>query len=150
MTKSINFFLVDDDRDDASLFEEVLKEIDPSINFEWAMDGQDALDRLLVATSLPDLIFLDLNMPKMTGRECLQQLKQYQELRDIPVVMYSTSSYSRDIEEAMVAGAISFITKPPNVKELKHILSSLVINIHKDLQGSLRSLSNEPNSFIVC
>ncbi|MGZ3911027.1 MAG: response regulator, partial [Flavisolibacter sp.] len=78
MTKQISILLVDDDPDDVFLFEEVLKGIDPTVDFQTASDGEQALDQLTHAKHriLPDLIFLDLNMPRMDGRLCLKKLKE--------------------------------------------------------------------------
>ena len=151
MTKSLSFLLVDDDTDDTSLFREVLEEVNPSIIFNWAEDGQEALQFLKNEDSeLPDIIFLDLNMPRMGGKECLAEIKNDAKLHKIPVIMYTTSSQSRDIEETMQKGAICFITKPTNMKELKNILSSIAGNVHSNLEKTLRLLSNNTTTFIVC
>jgi len=151
MTKFIRFFLVDDDTDDTLIFREVLQEVNPSIHLISAVNGQEALNVLkLKNDSLPDIIFLDLNMPCMGGKECLAELKKDEVLRHIPVIMYTTSSQSKDIEETMLKGAICFITKPTNVKELKNILHQIAQNVHGNLEKSLRTLSNTSTTFIVC
>src|SRR5690349_6973227 len=111
-SRSLTFFLVDDDIDDASLFQETLSNVNSAIRFAHAADGQEALDQLLSKSISPDLIFLDLNMPRMDGKQCLALIKQEDELKDIPVIMYTTSSQSQDIEETMLKGAVCFITKP--------------------------------------
>ena len=134
MPETKSFFLVDDDIDDIALFEEALKEIDPNIECQSAINGRDALDRLSTDdASLPDIIFLDLNMPRLDGRQCLQELKKLPTLQSIPVVMYSTSSNSRDIESTMRSGAVCFITKPPDFKELKEILSAFASVMQPDV-----------------
>lgn len=151
MTKCIRFFLVDDDVDDTSIFQEVLQDVNPSIEFESAADGFEALQALKIQEdTLPDVIFLDLNMPRMGGKECLAALKKDSQLKNIPVIMYTTSSRSKDIEETMQKGALCFITKPTNLKELKNILSSISQNVHGNLEKSLRYLSNTSSTFIVC
>lgn len=151
MTNTLNFLLVDDDMDDTTLFKEVLEEVNPSIIFNSAEDGQQALQFLKTRNNdLPDVIFLDLNMPKMGGKECLAEIKNDESLHKIPVIMYTTSSQSKDIEETMQKGAICFITKPSNVKELKNILSSIAGNVHSNLEKTLRLLSNNSTTFIVC
>jgi len=71
-------------------------------------------------------------------------------LQDIPVIMYTTSSRSKDIEETMQKGAVCFITKPTNIKELKNILMCISQNVHGNLEKSLRTLSNTATTFIVC
>ncbi len=144
------FFLVDDDADDVSIFKEVLQGVNPLIDFVSAGDGYEALKLLKMQTNKPDVIFLDLNMPRMGGKECLEALKKDMHLQDIPVIMYTTSSRSKDIEETMQKGAVCFITKPTNLKELKNILMCISQNLHGNLEKSLRTLSNTATTFIVC
>ncbi|MEP6682715.1 MAG: response regulator [Parafilimonas sp.] len=151
MTKSNRFLLVDDDLDDVSLFKEVLQEVNPSIDFVSAADGQEAMTILKQhQTNFPDVIFLDLNMPRMDGKQCLTEIKRDPQLQRIPVIMYTTSCQSKDIEETMLKGAICFITKPSNLKELKNILSSISQNVRGNLEKSLRELSDTSSTFIVC
>lgn len=150
MVKQRTFLLVDDDPDDTFLFGEVLHDIDPTVAFLTAANGQEALDTLKSTHSLPDLIFLDLNMPRMGGVECLSTLKADAALKDIPVIIYTTSSQSRDIEETMRKGAVCFITKPSNMKELTEILSVLIKGLPAGLEGAIRSLSHKGTHFIVC
>jgi CheY-like chemotaxis protein len=151
MAKLLHFLLVDDDTDDTLIFRETLQEVNPSIGFTSALNGQEALNILkLENDKLPDLIFLDLNMPRMDGKECLSRLKNDDQLCHIPVIMYTTSSQSKDIEETMLKGAICFITKPTNVRELKNILSQIAQNVRGNLEKSLRTLSNTSSTFIVC
>lgn len=121
--------MVDDDLDDTEIFQEVLSFIDPTIQCSTAENGRDALDKLSRVTFIPDLIFLDLNMPRMDGKECLRKLKENALLRNIPVIIYTTSSQSKDIEETMEAGAIKFITKPLNVNDLEKILRPIVLGL---------------------
>ena len=151
MTKCIRFLLADDDADDVSIFKEVLQEVSPSANFMAAADGQEALEILKhQQTNFPDIIFLALTMPRMSGKECLTALKSDAQLQRIPVIMYTTSSQSKDIEETMQKGALCFITKPSSVNELKTILSSISQNVHGNLERCLRTLSDTSNTFIVC
>lgn len=148
--KPFTFFLVDDDADDTLLFDEIISEVAPTFQFTSAVDGQEALDNLRNGTPLPDLIFLDLNMPRMGGKECLLQLKTDEQLQHIPVIMFTTSSQSKDIEETMMNGAICFITKPTNFNELKHIISSVAESLPHQLLPTLRRLSESATTFIVC
>jgi CheY-like chemotaxis protein len=90
---------VDDDMDDLELFEDALKHIDSSITLIKAANGEEALEFLTRGTIVhPDLIFLDINMPKVDGRECLKYLKSDKYLKRIPVIMHSTSVSSSDEE----------------------------------------------------
>jgi CheY-like chemotaxis protein len=154
MLQPITFMLVDDDIDDTFLFREIINDVAPYIALRTAGNGQEALDALNTLVSenapLPDLIFLDLNMPRMDGKQCLSLLKSSDFLQHIPVIMYTTSSHSRDIEETMLNGAVSFITKPSHISDLKTILASLAANVRRNLLLTLRQLSETQNTFIVC
>lgn len=90
--------LVDDDVDDRKYFVSAVKEIDATIECVTAKDGQQALELLRNGDlSLPDYIFLDLRMPRISGKQCLLQIKEDERLKDIPVIIYTTS---RELEEA--------------------------------------------------
>lgn len=135
--------------DDTYLFGEVLAEVDPNIQFETANNGQEALEHLMKDDHpLPDIIFMDLNMPRMDGKQCLFEIKQNEKLQHIPVMMYTTSSHSTDIEQSMQLGAICFITKPSDFKELKNILSIIAANAH-NMSKTLQILSNQ-STWILC
>src|SRR5215471_2357678 len=124
MKRPQSFLLVDDDTDDALLFKEVLASLDAPVNFKYAQNGLDALDLLQTKTqTLPDAIFLDLNMPRMDGKECLTRLNSDEYLKHLPVIIYTTSLQSSDIEETIQKGAVCFIAKPTSMKELRKILS---------------------------
>ncbi len=116
MTRKINsVLLTDDDPDDRFLFEEALLSADPKISYTSAVDGLDAIEKLSKG-DLPDLIFMDVNMPRMNGISCLQELRQMPKLSKIPVIMYSTSSYYRD--ECFRLGADAYIEKPSDFAKL--------------------------------
>ena len=115
---AIEFLLIDDDSDDSDLIVEVLNEIDSTIKYTYAMDGPEALT-LLEDGYMPDIIFLDINMPGMNGWQCLTRFKANNRFKDIPVVMYSTSSYQHEIEKAFELGALAFFTKPNHYSLLK-------------------------------
>lgn len=118
MTRPSTIFLVDDDADDQEIFLIALKEVDDSIVCVTATDGMEALSKLNDNGFRPDCIFLDLNMPRMDGKQCLVELKAEPRLRHIPVVIYSTSSESKDVTETLAMGAADFMTKPPGINEL--------------------------------
>ena len=130
MEKSI--LLVDDDIDDASIFCEALRVIDQKIVCYCATDGQDALD-VLENIQRPNIIFLDINMPRMNGWEFLRKMKCIDELKEIPVLVYSTSTQTNDINTALDLGALCFFAKPNKFSELKNILEIVTNNLDENL-----------------
>ncbi len=124
-----NIFLIDDDEDDQLLFTDAIELINPALQLDVATNGKIALDQLKVSFSLPDIIFLDLNMPVMNGFEFLTQIKKETQLNKIPIVIFTTSNILRDKELTKEFGAQYFLTKPNNFKalriELQQILSTV-------------------------
>lgn len=116
--------LVDDDEDDREIFCLALNQVDPSVNCLTASDGLAALSILKERSFVPDYIFLDLNMPRMDGKECLREIRKQKHLADIPVIIFSTSSADKEKEETKRLGANSFIVKPP-------LVSILAENLHQ-------------------
>ncbi|MEO8151065.1 MAG: response regulator [Bacteroidia bacterium] len=115
------FMIVDDDSDDREFFCEAVKEIDSSAECLIAVDGEDALKQLRSGIKqLPDFIFLDLNMPRMDGKTCLAELKKDEQLKNIPVIIFSTSSHQHDIDETHELGAAYFLPKPSDPRKLKN------------------------------
>ena len=110
--------LVDDDEDDKEIFCLALAEVDPSIQCYIASDGIEALEMLSNPAFAPDYIFLDLNMPLMSGKECLIEIKKRSHLEKTSVIMFSTSASQKDIEDTSELGASAFITKPPLISTL--------------------------------
>ena len=117
---SIRILIADDDEEDRMLTEEALEENQLSDQLYFVEDGAEAMDYLQhkgkytdkKAYPLPELILLDLNMPKKDGREVLAEIKQDPNLKGIPVVVLTTSSAEEDIEKMYDLGVNSFITKP--------------------------------------
>ena len=116
---------VDDDQEDREFFCDALKEIDPSITCLVAESGTQALSLLQGHMPLPDFIFLDINMPMMDGKQCLKKLKSVPELEPIPVIMYSTSTNTREIRESYKLGAVDFLIKPSSYDKLVNDLISV-------------------------
>lgn len=112
-------FIIDDDVEDQEIFMEALREVDESIQCSSSTSGEEALKQLEQDTlTLPDLIFLDLNMPKLNGKQILREIKNTSSLKAIPVIMYSTSFAPRDIEEIKNLGAAFHLLKPSRFDEL--------------------------------
>lgn len=117
MSKRI--LLIDDDRDDAELLEGALGEVDDAASFFYIEDARKALHTLRQQLiPLPDIIFLDINMPLVSGWDCLREFKADELLQKVPVIIYSTSSHQKEISLAAHLGAVSFFTKPNNYIEL--------------------------------
>ncbi len=98
-------FLIDDDEYDQLLFKEAIESINPLLKCDTATNGKMPLDKLKVSTSLPDLIFLDLNMPIMNGIDFFVQREKEEQLNKIPVVIFSTSNIISEKELAKELGA---------------------------------------------
>jgi DNA-binding NtrC family response regulator len=124
MKENITIFIADDDEDDKNLFIESAREVDEKINFVTASDGQEAM-RILKdeRTPLPDYIFLDLRMPRISGKRCLEEIMKDARLRHIPIFIYTTSSDVNDSIELKKQGAVHFISKPVNPTDIYYILS---------------------------
>ena len=121
------FFIADDDSDDREIFIEALKGIDEYCDCITAFDGQEALFKLTKGMlKLPDFIFLDLNMPRMSGKQCLTEIKKDKKLQQIPVIIYSTSAEKKDIEETIKLGAAFFLQKPNRFDDLSRALANII------------------------
>jgi CheY-like chemotaxis protein len=119
-------FLIEDDEDDQELFLMALRQINPSLDCTVLSGGDRALQALEQNEATPDLIFLDLNMPVMTGQQFLTELSKKDPDNQIPVVILSTSSDQATIDEVKDLGVRSFITKPNSLHELKNILQRIL------------------------
>lgn len=127
MTLYKTVFLADDDADDRDIFMEAIHEIDASIQCLFAPNGEVALKALdSDILEKPELIFLDLNMPKINGKQLLRQLKQTEGLTDIPVIMYSTFFTESDLEEVRGLGAVHCLIKKTRFSELSNSLKDIL------------------------
>ncbi len=132
----IHILLADDDEDDRLFFKEAFQEIKINTNVKMVNDGVELMDHLTQdGIRLPHILFLDLNMPRKSGIDCLLEIKQHAHLKDIAIAIYSTSSSEKDIEETFVQGANVYIKKPSDFNTLKKILEQ-VITINWQYQTS--------------
>jgi CheY-like chemotaxis protein len=132
----IQILLADDDEDDRLFFKEAFQEIKINTNVKMVNDGVELMDHLTQdGIRLPHILFLDLNMPRKSGIDCLLEIKQLAHLKDIAIAIYSTSSSEKDIEETFVQGANVYIKKPSDFNTLKKILEQ-VITINWQYQTS--------------
>ena len=110
---NIFIMLADDDNDDREFFEEIVTEIDSGIKVKVAQDGEQLMKILTTKNApLPDLLFLDLNMPGKDGKQCLKEIKSDPGLMHLPVIIYSTSALPQDIKDTHLNGANLYLRKP--------------------------------------
>ena len=119
--------LADDDEDDRTFFKEAFQGIKIKTKINTVNDGVELLDHLTQPDIiLPHVLFLDLNMPKKNGMQCLKEIKAMDKLKGIAIAIYSTSASENDIEETFVRGANIYIKKPSDFNTLKRILSEVI------------------------
>jgi len=118
-------FLIDDDEDDREIFTMALKKAEADFVCTMAKNGREAIDKALAGDFVPGYIFVDLNMPLVSGKECVRAFKKIERFKDVPIIVYTTSSFSKDIREVRDLGAAHYLVKPTRFSELVHILIEL-------------------------
>jgi response regulator of citrate/malate metabolism len=127
--KEVCCLLVDDDLDDQEIFMMTLETVDATIKCITSNNGADAIALLRNDENLiPEYIFLDVNMPKMNGIDCLKNITLLKRLKNCKIYMYSTTSENSMVEETKRLGVLDFIVKPARTSELKIILSQIFNN----------------------
>ena len=120
-------YIIDDDLDDQFFLIEAIREVDTSVECYTAVNGQEALKTLEANTiPIPSLIFLDLNMPRIGGHKFLIEIKKLPRFKNIPVVIYSTSSNEKDKTEMLQLGAAKYLVKDADFSLLKQNLFELL------------------------
>jgi CheY-like chemotaxis protein len=127
--------LADDDIDDCHLFADALGDLKLPVRLDCAVNGVDLMKRLNDGSKLPDLVFLDLNMPLKNGVECLSEIKQSESLTKIPIIILSTSAQKDVVDIAYGRGADMYVKKPDSFSTLKQILGK-ILNIDWQQPGS--------------
>ncbi len=125
----INILLADDDTDDCLFFEKALRGIPIAAHLTIVRDGEQLMSYLFEhSDSLPAILFLDLSMPRKTGFECLSEIKEHDNLKDLPVVVFTTS-FGRDIhfEQHLIntlsnIGSQDYVQKPSDITQLQQII----------------------------
>lgn len=136
-------YLADDDQDDRMLFVDALRELDLPFAVVESADGQQLLNTLCAAKRLPEVVFLDINMPLRNGFDCLTAIRAWQgSLRNVTVIMLSTSSSLANIQLADRLGADFYAVKPSTFEGLKELLK-------KVLQGDLGKLRKNKEKFLL-
>jgi CheY-like chemotaxis protein len=125
--RPVNVLLADDDEDDRLFFKEAFEEIKIKTKVKTVNDGVELMNHLTkYSKELPHILFLDLNMPRKNGIDCLLEIKNSDNLKDIVVAIYSTSASEEDIEDTFVKGANVYIKKPSDFGTLKKILEEVI------------------------
>jgi CheY-like chemotaxis protein len=123
----LNILLADDDPDDRMFFSDAVSAQPIKINLTTVKDGAKLIDHLSNPdVALPDMLFLDLNMPFKNGFQCLTEIRSDGRLKNIFVVIYSTTSNPKEVDETFNMGANLFVHKPNTFTELKHILAKVL------------------------
>jgi CheY-like chemotaxis protein len=126
MSDKILLMVIDDDPDDRQLFVEAVREVGEDIVCITEKGGEQALERLRNGEELPHFIFLDLRMPRCNGKQCLQAIKSDGRLKDIPVIVYTTSEEEEDVQQLKALGAAHFVSKPNNPDEIYYVVAHVL------------------------
>jgi CheY-like chemotaxis protein len=119
--------LADDDEDDRLFFTDAFEELKINTVVTTVKNGRELINLLNQPDAvLPNIIFLDINMPILNGIECLKEIKLNDRFKDIVIAIYSTSSSDQDVEDTFVLGANIYIKKPSSFNILKKVLSDIV------------------------
>ena len=127
---SIHILLIEDNEGDILLTKEALNQVMLPTTISVAKDGKEAINYLekiapYVNSLIPDIILLDINLPKMNGHEVLKYLKTNNKFKHIPVIMFTTSSAEKDILESYKNYANCYITKPVEVDDFLNVIKSI-------------------------
>lgn len=126
----VNILLADDDTDDCYFFKEAIIEFRLPTRLTAVHDGEQLMQQLTHETNeLPHVLFLDLNMPRKNGFECLSEIKLNNKLENLPVVIYSTSFHYKIAELLYKNGATYYISKPAEISQLKKIVQQIITDI---------------------
>lgn len=126
--EQLNILLADDSENDRFLFTDALNELKVNTVINTVNDGVELMEYLADSKNkLPHLLFLDLNMPRKNGLECLKEIKSNDKYNDIIIAIFSTSLAEKDIEKTLVNGANVYINKPNSFEDLKQVLNKVVV-----------------------
>ena len=127
-TATHNLLLADDDADDCLFFREALEELPVSSSLKTVYDGEELMNWLSTChNNLPDALFLDLNMPRKSGFECLAEIKLISELKNLPIIIFSTSMDMDVIDTLYNNGAHYYLRKPGDFSKLKKVINDVIL-----------------------
>jgi CheY-like chemotaxis protein len=132
--KALTILLADDDEDDCFLFGEALEEILIPTKLTTVRNGEQLL-HLLESTKevLPHVLFLDLNMPRKNGLQCLHEIKQSEKLKSLKVIIFSTSFQQEVADQLFTNGAMHYIRKPSDFSQLKEVILQVLMILQDEL-----------------
>ena len=142
--KQLNILLAEDDIDDCVFFKKALEELSISSHLHIVQDGEQLMNYLSENSEhLPHVIFLDINMPRKNGLECLSEIRQNDKLKELPVIMFSTSNSWDTINLLFKSGAHVYIHKPSDFAQLKQVI------YHAIPLAAEKIFSNSPLKYIL-
>ena len=143
--EATTIYLADDDDDDCLLFREALSEMPLPTQLTTVHNGEQLLSLLESKNGdLPDVLFLDLNMPRKNGQQCLVEIKQSEKLKKLKVVIFSTSFQQEVADILYENGALHYIRKPIDFVQLKNVIHQVLTLIQDDQVPLLSSNFNQP------
>jgi CheY-like chemotaxis protein len=143
-SEQFTILLADDDADDHLFFREAINEIETEADLIIVKDGIQLMKHLAnPSTAMPNMVFLDLNMPLKGGLECLKEIRSNSNLKDLSVAIYSTSAAERDVQETFSLGANVYIKKPNDYPTLKKIIADIVTG-----EWQMQTASAKENYFL--
>ena len=143
--KQLNILLADDDMDDCIFFRQAVEDLLSPNNLKVVHDGEQLMQYLTNdAIALPHVLFLDINMPRKNGFECLSEIKQSEKLKQLPVIMFSTSFEQEVINQLYQNGAQYFIRKPSEFSQFKKIIQETLALIVQDLSFDKTGKVSQP------
>lgn len=126
-TTPLHILLADDDEDDRLIFKDAIHEVKVKTKVTMVNDGVQLMEYLQhTEDELPHIVFLDLNMPRKGGIECLKEIRNDARLKDLSIAIYSTSASEEDIEDTFIKGANIYIKKPNDFTTLVKVLGEVI------------------------
>jgi DNA-binding response OmpR family regulator len=120
---TVHIILTDDDSDEFELFKDAFHSLNVKHKLDYFRNGRELMDFLNAPDNpVPDILFLDLNMPVMSGIECLHEIRADKRFKSMPIAIYSTSSSEKDQHDTFMGGANIYIRKPDSFEEMKRII----------------------------
>ncbi|TDH25498.1 response regulator transcription factor [Segetibacter sp. 3557_3] len=131
---TIRILLIEDDIDDVDLLNDALQDNEVVYNMQVIMDGDKVYDYLHSGASFPEIIIMDLNLPKTDGKQILKEIKA-STFKDVPLLVLTTSSAKEDIDYCYSLGANKFLTKPATIEDWNYTINSILKVAGKTIAG---------------